>query len=62
MYLLNQSKNKNALKYPRLFDNNLCPYDAKVSAVHELYFAIQSTNESLKAKNMNPNHFVLRKR
>jgi len=62
MYLLNQSKNKNALKYLWLFGNKLCPYDNKASVIHELCSAIMSTKESLKAKNMNPNHFVTRKK
>ncbi len=62
LYLLNKSKNKNASDYPRLFDNKLCPYNAKVSAVHELCCAIATTKESLKAKNLNPNKFVMKKR
>ncbi len=62
MYLLNKEENKNASKYPWLFDKDLCPYDAKVSAVHELCSAIATTKESLKAKKKNPNKFEMKKR
>ncbi len=62
MYLLNNTKNTDAHTYPWLFDNNLCPCDAKVAAVHELCSAIATSKESLKAKKMNPNNFVMKKR
>ena len=62
MYLLNQQKNTDAHKYPWLFDNGICPCDAKISAVHELCSAIAATKESIKARGMNPNNFTMKKR
>jgi hypothetical protein len=62
MYLLNKSKNKSVPEYPCLLDKRLCLCDANVSAVHELCSAIATTKESLKAKKLNPNKFVMKKR
>jgi IS605 OrfB family transposase len=61
-HLLNKYKNDDACAYPWLFDNNLCPCDAKVSAIHDLCSAIATTKESLKAKNLNQNNFWMKKR
>lgn len=62
MYILNKEKNEDAYNYPWLFNNDLCPYDAKVTAMHELCSAIATTKESLKTKKKNSNHFKMRKR
>jgi transposase len=55
MYLLNQQKRFATTPIPKkllpLFDQKTCPYGVKASSIHSLCAAINSTKESLKAKN-----------
>ena len=55
MYMLSQEKRFATTAIPKkllpLFDQKACPYDVKTSAIHSLCAAINSTKESIKAKN-----------
>jgi len=62
MYILNREKNEDAKHYPWFFDHKVYPYDLKKSSIHEFCSAIASTEESLKAKDKNPNHFLMEKK
>jgi hypothetical protein len=51
-HLLSEERNSEASRYPWLFDNELCPRQAKDEALFEFISSVHSSKRSLEEKNI----------